>query len=367
MSKIKISDIVLGKIFDKEVAMEISYWPQTALLHDHGDGANPLGNNHMLTQLQIMAGMRVDPRLDYTQIYRQRFLNVHANIIEAFSHINKLLQTWDALYLTAWNHVVTRAKQGFLYDEVMFAPQYHCFGGLTPKKVVEALVAGIKQAEKDYPNMEANLLLAIGRELRPQKAIQLLKVLEKCDRRYVVGANIVCDENKFPPERHRKTIEYALNAGINIEVHASEWVRRPKQIPDLQRDLPILIKNLWVVLDLFKKFKSKAKRRIGHGIALPYDHWVMDFVADEEIGVTGCPGSNLQGHNIPDLKSLKIREMLSRGVLWSMNPDDDFFQPDLNEVFGLCDTEYCFTEEEKYKLINNAWISRFGNRKKHKF
>lgn len=340
-------------------------WPQTALLHDHGDGAQPLGN--ILVQLQMMAGMRTDPRQDYVQIYRQRFLNVHANIIEAFSHINKLLQTKDALYLAAWNHVETRAKQGFLYDEVMFAPQYHCFGGLTPKEVVAELVAGIKEAEKRYPKMEANLVFAIGRELRPRKAIQLLKVLERCDRNYVVGANIVCDENKFPPERHKKTMEYALNAGINIEVHASEWVRRPKQAPHFWRDLPWLLKNLCVVLDLFKDIKSTAKRRIGHGIALPYNPGLMQFVIDEQIGITGCPGSNLQGKNIPDLRILRIDEMLNRGVLWSMNPDDDFFQPNLDKVFRMCDDVCRFTEEEKEKLLQNPWRTRFGNRKEHKF
>lgn len=345
--------------------MPAPYWPQTALLHDHGDGAFPIGSR--LVQLRKMAGMESNPREDYARIYRQRFLNVHADIVEAFSHINKLLQTWDALYLAAWNHVVIRARQGFQYDEVMFAPQYHCFGGLTTKEVVEALVAGIKKAEEENPDMEANLLFAIGRELRPKNAIQLLKVLEQCDRNYVVGANIVCDENKFPPERHRKTIEYALNAEINLEVHVSEWIRRPKQAPDFQRDLPILIKNLRFVLDLFKNFKSKAKRRLGHGIALPHNYESMKFVAEEQIGVTGCPGSNLQGRNISCLESLQISEMLYFGVLWSMNPDDDFFQPDLDEVFRMCDDVYRFTEEEKKKLLRNSWLSRFGNRKEHKF
>ena len=345
--------------------MPAPYWPQTALLHDHGDGAKPIGNK--IAQLRVMAGMKSDPGIDYVKIYRDRFLNVHINIIEAFSHINKLLQNWDALYLAAYNHTVVRARQGFRYDEVMFAPQYHCFGGLTPKEVMEALVAGIKKAEEDYPEMEANLLFAIGRELKQRKAIKLLKVFERCDRNYVVGANIVCDENKFPPERHRKTIEYADSAEINIEVHVSEWVRRPKQAPDFQRDLPMLIKNLRVVLGLFKKFKSKAKRRIGHGVALPYDEESMNFVIDEQIGVTGCPGSNLQGRNIPDLRTLRIGEMLDRGVIWSMNPDDDFFQPNLNEVFQMCNDEYRFTEEEKLQLLRNPWLSRFGNRKEHKF
>lgn len=345
--------------------MRVANWPQTALLHDHGDGAKPLGK--ILVQLRTIAGLPSDPWDTYVEVYRNRFLNVHADIVEAFSHINKLLQSWDALYLAAWNHVAERAKQGFLYDEIMFAPQYHCFGRLTPKQVVEALVAGIKQGEKENPEIEANLIFALGRELKPHKAIKLLRVLEQCDRNYVVGANIVCDENKFPLERHKRTVEYADAAEINLEVHASEWVRRPKQFPNFQRDLPMLIKNLRFALGLFKNFKSNAKKRIGHGIALPYDSDSMSFVADERIGVTGCPGSNLQGRNIPSLKTLRIDEILDRGVLWSMNPDDDFFQPELKDVFKACNKAYRFTQSQLLRLLINPWLTRFGNRKECKF
>ena len=341
------------------------YWRQTALLHDHGDGAYPLGN--ILAELQIMSGLKVNQTQDHRRIYRKRFLNVHSDIIEAFSHINKLLQTWDALYLAARNHVLIRARQGFLYDEVMFAPQYHCFGKLTPKEAVEALVAGIKSAEEEFPRMETNFIFAIGRELTPEEAIKLLKVLEQCDRNYVVGTNMVCDESAFPPERHRKTVEYATDAKINLEFHVSEWVRSPNQTPDFQRDLPMLLKNLRVVLDMFRDFKSKAKRRLGHAITLPYSPRSMSYVVDKQIGITGCPGSNLQGQNIPHLGILRIKEMLDWGVLWSMNPDDDFFQPDLNEVFHICNQEYRFNEEERKKLLKNPWLTRFGNRKKHAF
>ena len=345
--------------------MPAPYWPQTALLHDHGDGAKPVGD--ILVRLRTIAGIKSDPRINYAKVYRERFLNVHADIIEAFSHINRLLQTRDALSLAAYNHVVIRARQGFRYIEVMFAPQYHCFGGLTPKEVVEALVAGIKKAEEENPRIEANLLFAIGREIKQKKAIKLLKILEQCDRNYVVGANIVCDENKFPPERHRRTFEYADSAGINFEFHASEWIRRPKQEPDFQKDLPMLTKNLRVVLDMYERSKSGTKKRVGHGIALPYDPELMRIAVDNQIGFTGCPGSNLQGRNIPDLKYLKIREMLRRGVLWSMNPDDDFFQPELDEVFQMCNDEYRFSKEERWELLLSPWRTRFGSRKEHKF
>ncbi len=60
---------------------------------------------------------------------------------------------------------------------------------------------------------------------------------------------------------------------------------------------------------------------------------------------------------------LAIRSLLKCGILWSMNPDDDFFQPDINETFQMCNDFYHFTEDEKLRMRVNAWKTRFGHRK----
>ena len=340
--------------------------------HDHADGAFPIGAK--LEWLYIKnEKRRPRPWINLRNIIQAQFTDPYGDIIEAFSHTTGLMQSEETIFEVVKNHVIIRARQGIRYNEFMLAPQYHLFGEFQKEskvdpikailKVINATVAGIKAGEEKKPGIEANFLVGIGRELSPKKAIQILKAIEKSDRNYVVGANIVCDENKFPPEKHRTTFEYADAAEINFEFHASEWVRRSKQNPDFQRDLPMLLKNLRFVLELYRKSNSKIKKRIGHGIALPYDLELMRIALDNEIGITGCPGSNLQGKNVPDLKSLKIKVLLLFGILWSMNPDDDFFQPNINEVFQMCNDVYRFTPEEKMQMRLNAWKTRFGSRK----
>ena len=341
------------------------------LLHDHADGAFPIGA--ILPWLYMKNHKPVPIGINLEILVRKKFTDPHADIVEAFSHTTGLLQSPETIFEAAKNHVIIRSRQDIRYDELILAPQYHLFGELRKEsesdpvkamtRVIGAVVEGIKAAEQKYPTIETNFLVGIGRELSPKKAIQVLRAIEKSDRNYVVGANIVCDENKFPPERHRQTFEYSDAAEINFEFHASEWIRRPKQKPNFQRDLPMLLKNLGFVLNLYKNSRSKTKKRIGHGIALPYDQDLMRLALECQIGITGCPGSNLQGSNVPDLKTLKIRQILEVGVMWSMNPDDDFFQPDINEVFQMCNDVYKFTPEEKQKIRINAWKSRFGNRK----
>src|SRR3989344_461969 len=226
--------------------MPAPYCGMDCLLHDHADGAFPVGAK--LEWLYIKNGKPLPrPGINLRNMVRAKFTDPNGDIVEAFSHTTGLMQSEETIFEVAKNHVVIRARQGIRYDEIMLAPQYHLFrefrkeakinpvGAMT--RVINAGVAGIKAGEEIYPEIEANFLGGIGRELSQKKAIQVLKAIERSNREYVVGANIVCDENKFPPERHRRTFAYADAVEINFEFHVSEWVRRPKQKPDFQRDL----------------------------------------------------------------------------------------------------------------------------------
>ena len=74
----------------------------------------------------------------------------------------------------------------------------------------------------------------------------------------------------------------------------------------------------------------------------------------------------LLGNGVASL--VAANHLVSQGYsVLLLNPDDDFFQPELNEVFQMCDDAYRFTDEEKQKLLQNPWLTRFGNRKEHIF
>ena len=203
----------------------------------------------------------IPPGIDLGEFVRAKFVDPHGDIIEAFSHTTGLLQSEETLVEFGRNHTIARAEEHVSYDEVMLAPHYHLYGEFAKEaetdpvramtRVINAVVEGVKAGERTHPEIETNLLVAIGRELPVIKAIQVLKALEKSDRNYAVGANLVCDESAFPPELHWLTFEYADDAEINFEFHASEWVRKPEQEPDFGRDLPKLLKNLATVLNLY--------------------------------------------------------------------------------------------------------------------
>ena len=154
----------------------------------------------------------------------------------------------------------------------------------------------------------------------------------------------------------------AKELGFKTTCHAGEWCHNPALgHADWEID------KFWLLRNIRTAVYDLEVDRLGHAIPLAYDRHLIRAVFERSIGVEGCPASNLVSGLIPNTQYLEIRELLEAGILYSLNPDDDLFMPVLDEVFKTCNDEYSFTEEEKAKLINNAWISKFGNRKEHKF
>ena len=63
------------------------------------------------------------------------------------------------------------------------------------------------------------------------------------------------------------------------------------------------------------------------------------------------------------LGALKIRYLLEAKVLYSFNPDDDIFMPNLDESLAICNDTYHFTVQEINQMRQSAWLTRFGRRK----
>jgi adenosine deaminase len=333
-------------------------WPQTALLHDHGDGSITVLPK--LQELYRLAGLQfpIQGFADQHELgmrVRRWFNNSNVNIVTRFGLVTNVLQKHKSLVMFAENYVNERASQGFTYCEMTIAPQYHTKGGLKESEVISALIEGIKLGEKKNPKIEVNILFTIGREVNSDEAVRLVNVAGECDRDYVVGIGLVCDEASHPPEKHLAMFKRAQELDFSTTCHAGEWVSpRPR---NFEEDKPLLLKNIrTAVVDL-------GVNRVGHATALAYDSELVKMVVDRHIGIEGCPGSNFDSENIPNLECLKIRELLDAGVVYSLNPDDDLFLPDTETTFNMCNRVYNFTKLERELLIKNAQAAKFGGRK----
>jgi adenosine deaminase len=352
--------------------MPAPYWPQTALLHDHLDGSRPLLT--ILPYLSKLSGQKypLNPWASHLEQVKKWFKDPQIDIVKKFSITTGVMQSTETIMLAAKTYVQIRARQGFKYCEATVAPQYHVFGGLTVKEATEAFIEGIKQGEKEYPEIEVNLLPSVGREVGPDEAVALVETFAECDRNYVVGTGLVCDEGAHPPEKHGPMFKRAKELDMRTDCHAGEWCHLPTpfdgrkviEIPAWDRYQRALLANVYVAV-----FQLEADR-ISHAIPLAFDHAifrgeVLRTILIRNTPVLGCPASNLTSGMIPNLKYLGIRDLLNLGLEYSIHPDDDLFMPEMDEVYQMCNDEYRFTDEEKKQLLINPWLSRFGRRKEH--
>ena len=329
-------------------------WSQKVLLHDHLCGSITM--MPILKKLFELSGKPYPFSGSLANQHKQvkrLFNNAQIDIVKKFSNTTGVLQTREALALAAENYVKVRAEQGFEYCEAMIAPQYQTFGGLRVTEVIEALIFGIKRGEAVYPKTEVNIIFTVGREIDPNLAVDLVNAASYCDREYVVGIGLACDEAAHPPEKHKKMFKRAKELGFKTTCHAGEWASAK---PDYIRDEQALLNNIRTAL-----FDLNADR-LGHAIPLGRDEGLMTYVAANHIAVEGCPGSNLASGLIPNMRYLGIDKLLARGICYSLNPDDDLFLPSLDETFRLCDNEYHFSADQKMRLQENAWKAAFALR-----
>ena len=341
------------------------------LLHNHLDGSRPMLD--ILPYLFYLThGTKKNYPFDQWRNHHEQIKKWFANplkedIVHKFSVTTGVMQNYDTIYFSSKNYVETRAYQGFKYCEIIMAPQYCTFLGLTIEEAILAMVMGIIHGEIEYPDIEVNILLAVGREVEPEKAVELVESFANFKKNYpryssyIAGVTLVCDEAKYPPQRHIQMFKRAKELSFKTACHTGEWVNHENQEPDFKRDLPLLLENCWTSVE------DLRVDRIEHGRPIAYDEKLIKVLHERNIGVTSCPGSYICSGLLPDnnVEVLKLTELLGADVLLTIDSDDDLFMDDIDEVFNRCNSYYHFTEEQKLKLRLNAWKIKFGNRKVH--
>ncbi len=313
------------------------------LHHDHIDGSRAVFG--VIDELYRLAG-RAFPFPD-KQAWLDYFRNPQEDIVARFATITGVLQTVEALDLLAYEYGRLRASEGYGYCEGKFAPLYHTAGGLTPSRVVEAVRAGLGRAEADF-GIRLLPVVCINREVSPEQGVEIARLALEYDGG--VALDLACDEAHNPPEKHLPAFKLTYGTKVKRECHAGEWVLPGPAAAYRRR----LVRNLRTAL-----FDLKADS-VGHAIPLADEPELIAHIAAKRIRVTGCPLSNLYSGLIKDVRELRIPEILDRGVIYTLNPDDDLFMPPMAEVLEQCDQAFGFTDEQRRRLEENVWRGAFA-------
>lgn len=306
-------------------------------LHIHLDGSMPAE-----TVLKLAKMSAVDlPEKDIQGITTRLTVNPDCTslneYLEKFDVPISVLQTAECLEMAVYDVLAHLAKQNIAYVELRYAPGLHLRRGLTQNQVVEATIAGLNRAMRDYPIM-AQLILCCMRGADAEVNRTTIDMVKTYLGKGVCCADLAGAEALFSTESHRELFAYAKEQNVPFIIHAGE------------ADGP---KSIWDAL-------SMGAVRIGHGIAAVQDRELMDYLRDHQIPLEVCVTSNVQTKGVPSLKEHPIVKMLEYGIPVTVNTDNMTVSgTDIEKEFSLLKCALHLTNAQEQKLTENSIHAAF--------
>jgi len=120
-------------------------------------------------------------------------------------------------------------------------------------------------------------------------------------RERITAFDLAGDEANFPANLFVEHFRRARDAGWQFTVHAGEVVGAH---------------SIWLAL------RELGTKRLGHAIRSIEDPALLEYMAENQIGVESNLTSNVQTSCVPDYPSHPLRRFLEMGILATINTDD---------------------------------------------
>ncbi|SHK70806.1 adenosine deaminase [Rhodothermus profundi] len=279
-------------------------WPK-AELHCHLDGSLRLTTLLELARQQgKLRLLPADSLEGLEEILRQVDT---ADSLEAylawFRYTVPVMQTRQALRRIAYELAEDAARENVRYLEVRYAPVLHVEEGLKLEQVNDAVLDGLRAAERDF-GIRTGLILCGLRHLPESVSMRTAELAVAYRKRGVVAFDLAGGEAGHPPKHHLHAFYLARNHLLNLTVHAGES---------------------WGPDSIHQALFYCGAHRIGHGVTLEQDPDLLQYVIDHQIPLEICPTSNVQTKAVADYASHPLRQYVARSVPVTINTDNRLF------------------------------------------
>ena len=170
--------------------------------------------------------------------------------------------------------------------EVRYAPMLHTRRGLSLTRVVEAVLAGLRAAQKEHRHRDQRHHLRHPQHLGRESSLEMAELAVAYKNRGVVGFDLAGAEYDHPAKHHRAAFQLVRDNNINCTIHAGE-AYGPESIA--------------------QAIHVCGAHRIGHGCRLREDGDLLHYVNDHRIPLECCPSSNVQTGAVRDLASHPLK------------------------------------------------------------
>ena len=237
-----------------------------------------------------------------------------------------LMQNKENLKRISYELIEDVNRENVKYIEIRFAPLLHTECGLSVKEVVESVLEGMKEGERDF-NVKSNLIICVMRHHDLESGYKLVEECKEFVGNGVVGIDLAGAELEGFAFKYKKMFDKARSYGFNVTVHAGETG---------------FSKN---VIDAVEILGAK---RIGHAVAIENDKDTYNLVKQKGITLEMCPKSNLDTKAVESYKTHPLRRFLGDGLEVNLSSDNRTVSnidlttecKNLNEVCSMSYLEY---------------------------
>lgn len=207
-------------------------------------------------------------------------------------------------------------EQGVIYTEAFLSPDF-CGGG--DLGAWREYLHAMEDAAAAVDGIEMRGIVTCIRHFGPDQAKTAARCAAETAGSFVTGFGMGGDEMVGRQGDYAYSFDMAREAGLRLTTHAGEW-GGADSIWQAVRDLRV--------------------ERIGHGVQAIDDNRLVDHLADREIVLEVCPGSNVALGVYSDWASHPIEKLRIMGVPVTVSTDDPpFFHTTLSgEYDRLADT-----------------------------
>jgi len=211
-----------------------------------------------------------------------------------------VMADYDACRRIAYESIEDAYREGIDHLELRFSPLFMAQPHhLDAVGVVEAVVDGAEQAAR-ATGISVKLIGIMSRTYGVENAWKELNaLLTQSD--HIVALDLAGDEIAFPGHLFIEHFRRGRDAGWRVTIHAGEATGA---------------ESIWQAI------RDLGATRIGHGIRAVEDPALLEYLAEQRIGLEINLTSNVQTSVVPDYASHPLRQLLSSGVLATINSDD---------------------------------------------
>ncbi len=250
------------------------------------------------------------------------------SVLKKFLRTQAVLHSEEILARITFEAIEDAVNEGIKILELRWAPTFIAEGH--DQLSFDRIIRGIRKGAA----MAAHLPIAVGFIAIIQRILPVSVGEQVVDftiehKDFFQGLDLADNEVGFDPLLFQKSFDRARAAGLHITVHAGEA---------LFPDSSLNVKNAIEIL---------GAERIGHGVQIARDPFVMNLVRNKGIPLELCLTSNWLTQAVPSLSEHPIRNLLQAGVPVTINTDDPgVFDTNMVKEYQLLADLYAFTEAD---------------------